>query len=103
MSLKRRLGGCFLLLLLGALPLLAIFHALVHFWNSSGIVDKLVLCSAYVVLFLLGSYQLALEAQRSRLGMLLRADTVPVDDVAGYMDQCSADMALEVNFKVSSR
>eukprot|EP00903_Cladosiphon_okamuranus_P017953 g16518.t1 len=35
--------------------------------------------------------------------MLLRADAVPVEDVASYIDQCSADMALEIHFKARRR
>lgn len=100
MSLQRRLGGCFLLLLLGVLPLVATFHAAVHFSHSTGVVEKFVLCSVYIVVLLGRCYQLARE--QPRLGMLLRADAVPVDEVASYIDQCSADGALEINFKVSS-
>lgn len=102
MSLTRRLGGCFFLLLLGVLPLLVMFHAAVHFRNSTGAAEKVVLCFVYLAVLLGGCHQLALEAQQSRLGMLLRADAVPVDDVEGYIDQCSADVALEINFKAST-
>ena len=103
MSLPRRLGGCLLLLVLGVLPLLTMFHATVHFSHSTGVVEKVLLCLVYVAVLVGGCYQLAREAQQSRLGMLLRADAVPVDDVASYMDQCSTDVALEINFKVSAR
>lgn len=102
MSLKRRLGGCFLLVLLGVLPLLAMFHAVVHFHHSTGVAEKVVLCFVYLGVLLGGCYQLALEAHQSRLGMLLRADAVAIDDVANYIDQCSADATLEINFKVSN-
>lgn len=99
---KRRLGGCFLLLLLAVPPFLGICHALVLFSHSRNVVERLVLCLVYLVMFLGGTHFLAREAQHSRVGMLLRADVVPVDDVASYIDQCSANVALKINFNVST-
>lgn len=41
------------------------------------------------------------EAWQSRLGMLLRADVVPIADLAGYVENRSAEVALEIRFEVS--
>lgn len=41
------------------------------------------------------------EAWQSRLGMLLRADVVPIADLASYIETRSAEMTLEIRFQVS--
>lgn len=41
------------------------------------------------------------EAWESRLGMLLTADVVPIADLASYIENRSAEMALEIRFEVS--
>lgn len=101
MSLKMRLRGCFLLLLLGILPRL-LFSFGVHLYHDMGIVVWCFFGWWWFFGFFLFMFILLLnEAWESRLGMLLRADVVPPADLASYIQTRSAEMALDIRFKVS--
>lgn len=101
MSLKQRLRGCFLLLLLGLAPCPVILHVAMFYPAMKDVV---------VLRFFIGFIYLCIlprlfgvmvgEARRSRLGTVLSAERVSVDDIATFVDQRSANMLIRILFKV---
>lgn len=102
MSLTRRLGGCGLLLLLGLAPCPVLLHVAMFYPAMRDFVFFRFFMGGIYLCILPKLFGIMLgEARRSRLGMMLKAERVTIDDVASYIDQHSADVAPEIHFKVS--
>lgn len=101
MSLKRRVGGCFCLLLLGVPPLLVGVHVAAFYPAMRDVVFlRFFMGGIYLCLLPTFFCLMVAEARASQLGTILAAEQVEVDGVAEFLGRRSAEDAPVIEFMV---